>query len=325
VTPGPARWDELSSRTAEAFPETMSEDLVDRAASVAAIVVTRNRRDLLRRAVGSLQSQTRRVDEIVVVDNGSGDGTSRMLHEEFPQVTCLASSENTGPAGGFARGMQYARERGHRWLWLLNDDDAAKTHALEALLGAHSHLRLKNPAIIGCWLEGFRGGVSPRGALWRNREVPLAIPPRGSEPYRSDLVTFTGALVDSDVVSVVGVPKTEYFIMFEEIEYCLRAAAANVPIYVVPEPLVVALDDISDGRRYPPWRGYYQSRNHLAMAMEHRSLAEAWWWAVRQAKLIIGTVLWLDRKWERSLMRILGAWHALRGTSGMTVDPRLSS
>jgi hypothetical protein len=70
-----------------------------------------------------------------------------------------------------------------------------------------------------------------------------------------------------------------------------------------------------------PWRGYYQTRNQLAMALEHRSPREVGWWAVRLAKLCAGAVRLDDRPAERIRLRALGAWHGLRGIDGRVVDP----
>ncbi len=71
---------------------------------VAAVVVTYNRSDVLRNALTGLLAQTRPLDELIVVDNASTDGTSDMLAAEFPTARLVRMSENLGPGGGLRRG-----------------------------------------------------------------------------------------------------------------------------------------------------------------------------------------------------------------------------
>ena len=65
---------------------------------VVAVVVTWNRRDLLKLALGALRGQTRAVDQIVVVDNSSSDGTADMVRRDFAEVDLLTMCRNTGGA-----------------------------------------------------------------------------------------------------------------------------------------------------------------------------------------------------------------------------------
>jgi rhamnopyranosyl-N-acetylglucosaminyl-diphospho-decaprenol beta-1,3/1,4-galactofuranosyltransferase len=102
--------------------------------SVCAIVVTRNRRELLAQCLRSLSEQQRPVQQVVVVDNASEDGTEEMVRREFPDVHLLRSEENIGGAGGFHRGLAWAHEQGHEWLWVMDDDTFPQPETLQALL-----------------------------------------------------------------------------------------------------------------------------------------------------------------------------------------------
>ena len=89
---------------------------------VVASVLTRNRRDLLRRAIAGVIEQTRAVDEVIVVDNQSSDGTLEMLADDFPEVHVVALAENRGATGGFYEAIKAAHMAGADWVWLLDDD-----------------------------------------------------------------------------------------------------------------------------------------------------------------------------------------------------------
>ena len=102
--------------------------------SVCAVVVTHNRRDLLRRCLAALAEQQRPVDEVLVVDTASTDDTSAMVRTEHPGVQLLRLEENVGGAGGFHRGLAWAHARGHDWLWLMDDDTFTLPDTLATLL-----------------------------------------------------------------------------------------------------------------------------------------------------------------------------------------------
>src|SRR5690606_5497545 len=90
--------------------------------SVAAIVLSYNGREFLHLALPSLAALEHRPLEIVVVDNGSSDGSMEMLAAEFPEVTRLRVAENRGISHGINAGIRHALERGHDYLLLLNND-----------------------------------------------------------------------------------------------------------------------------------------------------------------------------------------------------------
>jgi rhamnopyranosyl-N-acetylglucosaminyl-diphospho-decaprenol beta-1,3/1,4-galactofuranosyltransferase len=287
---------------------------------VAAVVLTHNRSALLRETLCSLHAQTRPVDEIVVVDNASTDGTAEMLATDFPHVCHLRLPENTGPAGGMAAGLRAVATKGHHWAWLFGDDDEAHPEALEVLLGAVAELAANRLGMLASWMRNERGEPMTSAAGWRHRTMPVPTEGLGGPAHPADTICMSGALISSALIDSVGVPEERFFIMFEEVEYCLRARSAGWEIFVLPRVLITALHQGS-AQNGSPWRSYYQTRNHLAMVLQRRSLLELWWWAVRQAKYAVVILTSQDRKRERLAIRLRGAWHGLRGVDGRTVEP----
>jgi len=130
--------------------------------TIAAVVVTYNRKNLLGQCLDSLFGQTQPLDAIYIIDNCSTDGTPDLLHargwiatpegrddevvEAIRPVAVPGSPnrrlevhyvrlpENTGGAGGFHEGMKRATEAGFDWLWLMDDDLQAASEALEVLV-----------------------------------------------------------------------------------------------------------------------------------------------------------------------------------------------
>ncbi|HUS02867.1 MAG TPA: glycosyltransferase, partial [Chitinophagaceae bacterium] len=114
---------------------------------VIAVIVTYNRQQLLANCITALKNQTRKLDTILVINNGSTDETSKWLkkQKDIDHIT----QENVGSGGGFYTGIKTAFERGYHWIWLMDDDGFPKEDALEKLLEDDmEELLLRNCSVI---------------------------------------------------------------------------------------------------------------------------------------------------------------------------------
>ena len=84
---------------------------------IIAVVVTYNRRELLKRNIHSLRQQDSPLSAIVVVNNGSTDGTAEWLAEQHDLK--VVSQENVGGSGGFYTGIREAYDMGADWIWCI--------------------------------------------------------------------------------------------------------------------------------------------------------------------------------------------------------------
>ena len=229
---------------------------------ICAVVVTRDRLELLRECLAALRAQTRPPDRILVVDNASSDGTPAFLSGQ-DDVEVLRLEENAGGAGGFHAGLKRAHDDGAEWAWLLDDDTIARPDALERLL-AHD-----DPAAI------LRGSV----AVWKDGRLhPMNVPGfagdgvasfvdaarRRALPLRT--TTFVSLLVHREAVDRFGLPEARYFIWSDDIEYTARVTrgggrAVLIPASVVEHRTATAHTAASAaGDRF-----YYHARNTLYM------------------------------------------------------------
>ncbi len=245
--------------------------------------------------IGSCLAAVRRTDwpnlEVLVVDNGSSDDTSRVVGRGFPEVRLLRAPLNLGFAGGNCLGVAHARGE---WIILLNDDTRPEPDWVRSLLEA---ARTRPRAgILGCLLlypDGKRvqhlGGVIGPNALtdhldW-GREVDgsqRALPPR-----RCEYVTGAALAFRREVWDEAGPLDAGYFpIYFEESEFCWRAARAGWEVWVVPSARVIHDESRTQGAwsarfltRYHRNRLRFVARNWRGRLLARAVRAEAGWLA----------------------------------------------
>jgi GT2 family glycosyltransferase len=97
------------------------------------VIVNWNSRDDLRRCLESLRGQTHRELEIIVVDNGSEDGSVEMMRRDFPEATLIEAGENLGFAEGCNRGIELSHGD---WVAMLNNDTLADSNWAAELVNA---------------------------------------------------------------------------------------------------------------------------------------------------------------------------------------------
>jgi rhamnopyranosyl-N-acetylglucosaminyl-diphospho-decaprenol beta-1,3/1,4-galactofuranosyltransferase len=281
---------------------------------VAAVVVTYNRSAVLAETLGALRTQTRPADGLYAVDNAGTDDTTELLRSQFPDVTHVRLAENLGPAGGLARGMEAARESGYDAFWLMDDDSAPQSDALETLITAAGRASPRAGII------GYRGGVIRFGLVRHIEPRDLSHRRVDDELFAVDFVLLDGSLVFRRVVDVVGVPPVDYFTMMQDVVYPLRAKRAGFDV------LLLRRDLMRRGHlgSVPPsdlWRSYYQSRNHVRMALDLGSPALFFGCMARQVRFVVAAMHAPDRRWERIKLRSRGVWDGLRGRMGRRVEP----
>ncbi len=192
--------------------------------------------------------------EVIVVDNHSSDATVRTVREAFPTVTVIENSTNAGFA---AANNQAFRTAKGVFLLLLNPDTEVRSGALTVLL---EYLR-QNPDV---WIAG-PAMVNPDGSIQRtgvrfpsnwnlfceafflDRLFPASrIFGRHREMFADDSrVRFVDYLQGSclmfrsDMIRIVGELDEQYFLYFEETDWCYRVRKAGGKVAVIPDAVVM--------------------------------------------------------------------------------------
>jgi rhamnopyranosyl-N-acetylglucosaminyl-diphospho-decaprenol beta-1,3/1,4-galactofuranosyltransferase len=235
--------------------------------SVCAIVVTHNRKEMLRECLEALASQRRRPDRILVVDNASSDGTGAMVERDFGAVEVLRLPTNEGGAGGFHEGMKRAHADGADWLWLLDDDTIPNADALEQLLAAPARLEPgPSPTLLvskAVWRDGSMHPMNRPGPERRRLERVIDGAQRGLVPVR--FATFVSLLVERGAIDRHGLPLKHFFMWSDDIEYTSRVLTTERG-YLVPTSVVVHKTKTAHtAMTSPPDRFYFHVRNTVFM------------------------------------------------------------
>ena len=198
---------------------------------IVAVVVTFNRLQLLRRLVGRL-GEFHGLDEVVVVDNASSDGTGEWLVTQ--DVVPRTLSSNRGGAGGFHEGLRLAVERGAELVWLMDDDGLPDADCLDLLLAHRGDLDFWGPVVVDeadptrlvfpIRLPGGTRAVHDTAAVDGAASAGL---------IRDVVIPFNGVLVTRELALEIGYPREEFFIWGDDHEYRLRAERAGARIATV--------------------------------------------------------------------------------------------
>jgi rhamnopyranosyl-N-acetylglucosaminyl-diphospho-decaprenol beta-1,3/1,4-galactofuranosyltransferase len=205
-----------------------------------AVVVTRDRKELLLACLAALRDQTRPPDRILVVDSASTDGTGEAVAAGGdPRVVYERLGENRGSAGGYGHAIGRAAAAGAGWLWIMDDDAEPERDALERLLAAPEAADPRIAA-LACAVVLPDGEIDPlhRGrmrrfmrALDRSEYRPGHHPPLG-------FASYTGLFVRGAAARAEPPPRAELFTWADDVEWTLRLRRHG-EIRLVPESRMV--------------------------------------------------------------------------------------
>jgi len=223
-------------------------------------------------AIRSLRASRRAVDDILVVDNGSRDGSADALRRSCPDAVVIESDTNLGFAAGANLGIRQALDRGAGLVLLVNSDTIVPPDTIERLEAG-----LDDPAIgivAPVVLARERPSrVGSCGMRFTPATARMVHPEAGADAAALDLpaihpvdgVSGCAMLVRRDVFERAGLFDEGYFFFFEDLDLCLRAAGAGLKTACVTSALAWHEGSRSIGRRSPT-RLYHATRSHLRMA-----------------------------------------------------------
>ena len=223
-----------------------------------AVVVSYNRRALLSECVSALRNQTRKVDTILVINNGSTDDTEAWLKEQSDLE--FITQKNVGSSGGFHAGISWAYKNGYSWIWCMDDDGYPKEDALENILAVETDtLCLRNCAVIN--------KEDKKTFVWKTKHYATLSEVDTNVIYGVGH-PFNGTMLHRNIVERVGLPNPSLFLWGDESEYFQRITRKNnIPVCTVANSIhyhpASAFTYKNDWDFSKSWKMYYYVRNRL--------------------------------------------------------------
>jgi GT2 family glycosyltransferase len=217
---------------------------------------------------------------VVLVDNGSEDGTAEAVAAAHPDVDLVRSEVNLGFAGGNNLGLARARALGARHVLVLNNDVEVEPDTVATLVAAAEGLPdagALNPLILFAdppgriWFAG--AAFDPRrGYNGRQRGYGRPAGPEHRELVETDRACGAAMLVPCAALERVGDFDDALFLYAEDTDWSLRARAAGLRLVVVGSAAAVHRVSASAGGESSPTTLYYGLRNTLVVCERHAPL-----------------------------------------------------
>ena len=232
-----------------------------RAANVTATVLCHNSIDSLIEVLEAVSMQSVTPSRVVVVDNGSSDGTKEHLGS-LSWIEAVRLDENQGVGAGHNRAIEIALSDPEcDYVWLLEHDSVPARSCLEELMRAVTRLKAGDEEI---------GALMPR----RARRDELGSLPAAQGLRSGTIMTFNGVLLPRSTVEAVGPLREDFFVGLEDSEYADRIRVNGLPIYEVDSSLLTHENKGMRRRGIAPsvGRSYYSIRNSvfLEVYLRHR-------------------------------------------------------
>lgn len=206
---------------------------------IAVVIPNWNGKESLPDCLDSLLSQTQRAD-IIVVENGSTDGSAELLASKYPNIITLIQKKNLGFAGGVNVGIRYALEQKYNAVALFNNDAIANKDWLKHLVDELD--TRSGVGIVTCkLLKADEKHIDSTGDLYTSWGLPY---PRGrnevdsgqyNDPFEVFGASGGASLYRSAMLEQIGLFDEDFFAYYEDVDISFRAQLAGWKVRYVPK------------------------------------------------------------------------------------------
>lgn len=246
---------------------------------------------------------------VLVVDNGSQDGSVEKIKQAYPEVALLCIETNLGYAEGNNRGIEHALRQNPDYVFVLNNDtllapdlldrlvEAAERNPQAAMVGPTMYCTAPEGTLFaaGSFVDWKLGDVRHRGMFQPEAQYDLP-----QEPNPVDFITGCGVLVRSSFIRDHGALDPHFYLNFEDVEWGIRAWKSGYQVLHVPGAVLWHKVSATLGQASAA-NTYYSTRNALFFFWQNtRGFKRVLVLLVIVLKTLHTTLAWTLRKRYRS-------------------------
>jgi GT2 family glycosyltransferase len=244
---------------------------------VAIILLNWNSYEHTANCIASLQKVTPANFDVIVVDNGSKDGSGLALQQKFTQIKYIQAPTNLGFAGGNNKGFEYAIAYGYQYALMLNNDTFVEPNFLALLvsyLDSHPTVGAIQPKIFfnNNRQKIWNGGsyfLSWLGWTYSKNYMRSAGPAQ-NKFAEVDWITGCALLVRTSIVQKIGALNDNFFIYYEDVDFSFRIRQAGYKLMFHPQSVIYHIAGMANKAKVKgkegyanPYVHYLNFRNHI--------------------------------------------------------------
>lgn len=228
----------------------------------------------------SLRNISFRNFEIIIVDNCSTKNSTHLITNKYPEVNYIFCEKNLGFSGGNNVGIRASKGE---YLFFVNNDTKVEDGCIETLLQlflSNSDLGIVSPRI--CYdlnqtnnkqIIQYAGSTHLHPLTARNEIIGDGQIDNRQYNKAEETAYVHGAamMIKREIIDEVGVMPEEYFLYYEELDWCEQIRNAGYKVYVEPNALVFHKDSFTVGEN-STLKTYYHTRNRILFVRRNRSL-----------------------------------------------------
>lgn len=236
------------------------------------IIPNYNGKQFLAACLASLAGQSYPLVRVIVVDNGSSDGSLAWLNEHYPDVHCLSLPENRGFSAAVNAGIEAASSP---WIFLLNNDTELPVDCLEQLILAaekHPEFDFFSPKMLSfaerTVLDGAGDGYLRGGAGYRLGTMEPDGPPY-DQPDPIFGACAGAVLYRRSVFERIGLFDEDFFAYLEDVDLNLRMNRAGIRGYFIPQAVVYHIGSATTGSKINSFTVRLSTRNSFLVLLKN--------------------------------------------------------
>lgn len=236
--------------------------------SLGIVIVNWKSKHTIMQCLKSLEKSKFPESNIIIVDNFSNDGSCNVIRKKWKKIVVLKQDQNYGFGKANNIGIKYHIKHGKTQIMLINPDTIVNINTFHDLI--YNKLNFIKTGIFGpiilanarkIWTTGgivnkirYSGGLMDLG-----KEIDILI---RTNPYEVDYIPGAAMLITSDVIAKIGLLNENYFIYYEDTEFCERAKRYGIKSIIIPKSKIIHKES-SSMRKGSSSHQYFMARNHL--------------------------------------------------------------